>query len=572
MFKNIIIYGEKPTTTKNPFKTIAFREKYPKIFAPLQSEAFFRIKKGCNLVLIAPTSAGKTMAVAAPLFELSIPTVFVYPFRALVLDQTNELIRLASLFGISQDDFAPLMGGSTDEDIVQALNKKYILITPDKLISFLDRDRNKKTEALAIISKYHFVFDEIHVYNPLMRTSLIYFLRTVKYWRTAVDGNEAGFYFLSATFPPELWSILQTELDMTEEDRIEGTSYTGNVELQIKPNKTTVYVEEGELPIVQDIRELGITTDLVGIFNSPFKAWQIAKSLEGLLFVGQDKMSEKERVNNFQLFLENPQKYALIGSNAIEAGVDFSAKNLVFEETNVDSFLQRFGRAARSGKNAFVLVYSDVLYKLLNKGELKEEYQRREFLQLVQDNFPDRQPKEVLSGLAAYAYYKFWDKPSFLNPEHESFCHDLENQGVKKLLAFRGLTPYNRYETGEYISYKTLFKKDLQVNNGKVVGSPSVLRFFYSKDRTLPVTLTLLKKVKEEKINEKSLVILAKVKISLDGKEHWVLLELINDSLSSVLEDDNIKLVIKGKVEQRYGRTGFGKERHGIIRFYEQDW
>ena len=101
----IKIVGERPNSAPNPSTRSAFRERYPTLFDPLQTETFARIRSGRSLALVAPTSSGKTLAVAAPLFEVRRKAVFVYPFRALVLDQTNQLVRYGEPFGLTIDDF-----------------------------------------------------------------------------------------------------------------------------------------------------------------------------------------------------------------------------------------------------------------------------------------------------------------------------------------------------------------------------------------------------------------------------------------------------------------------------------
>src|SRR5206468_2318901 len=97
-------------------------------------------------------------------------------------------------------------------DVARACGSKYLLVTPDKLISLFicARERTYSTNALAVLGKYDFVFDEVHAYNSLMRTALVYFLRSVRFWQSSRQEERRGrFYFLSATFPEDLWPILK---------------------------------------------------------------------------------------------------------------------------------------------------------------------------------------------------------------------------------------------------------------------------------------------------------------------------------------------------------------------------
>ncbi|MEM2925666.1 MAG: DEAD/DEAH box helicase [Methanocellales archaeon] len=566
MNDKIIIYGEHPDEVLNPSKNEKYRRKYPRVFAPLQNEAWNAVKEGRNVALVAPTSSGKTMAIAAPIFEFKKPTVFIYPFRALVLDQTNQLVRIAELFEIKKEEFGTIIGGTSYKEIAEALERKnYILATPDKLISLLQGGREGEKAFLNIIQKFNFVFDEIHVYNSLMRISLVYFIRSVKNWEN-LRREKANFYFISATFPEDLWQLLKRELEMFEKDKIEGVSFTGNVTLHIKPCKESIW-SENENPIVKDIKDLEITNNLVCIFNTAIKAWKIAEGLFGKeealnkIFVGQDKMAENQRVNNFENFISNKSE-ALIGSPAIEAGVDFTAKNLVIEETFVDSFEQRFGRAGRKGQDAFVLTYSDVLYKLNSVGELKSEYERMEFLQLIRKNFRMKESKKIFEGVGTYPYYQFWKgQGNIFEREHIKMCEEMKSKGVYSLLAFRGFTPYIKYETGESIGFKSLFRKNLPIRNGKVVGKPDIRKYFYSPRRA-PVPADLKNVAIKDKVDG-SAVFLGEFAFHLDrARKYWTVLEIASPD-----SDDNILLRVG---EKEYGVFPNGA-KNANVRFLEVD-
>ncbi|MFQ5615262.1 MAG: helicase-related protein [Anaerolineales bacterium] len=374
------------------------------------------------------------------------------------------------------------------------------------------------------------MFDEVHVYNALMLTSLRYFLRSVRYWQEYAS-RKSGFYFLSATFPPKTWGMLQEELGLTKDDRIEGVSYTGDVRLYVKPNTT---ITKDENPIARHIAEMGIETGMVGIFNAAYRAYQVYEALDhSLLFVGQEKMSETARRQNFDQFQHFPEDYALIGSPAIEAGVDFEARHLVIEESHQDSFVQRFGRAARNGKDALVLAYSSTLNTLAQKGLLAPQYTRADFLEELRAWVPRREPTRLFEGLAAYPYYRFWkqdmggDFP--MEPEHREMCERLAKMGVgDNLLPFRGLTPYTHYQTGESISYTTLFRKKLRLEDGKVVGAPHPERYFTTPKRPQPVLARVHDIFEQVRLGDNHLVMFAKVQfrnLGLKYKTHWVLLE-----------------------------------------------
>ena len=501
--------------------------------------------------------------------------MFVLPFRSLILDHSQELPRIARIFGISEDRFARIWGGSSDSDIAEAIKRDYLLVTPDKLLSLLPENRKGNAAAENILTKYDFVFDEIHIYNAMMVTSLRYFLRSVRYWQEILPIRKSCFYFLSATFPPDVWDLLQEELRLTSNECIEGISYTGDVELLVRPYRTVTRTTDGAVPIARDMETLNITRNVVGIFNSPYRAWQISQQIGGLLFVGQDKMGESERRDNFDLFSGSPGDHALIGSSAIEAGVDFEAHNLVIEESHQDSFVQRFGRAARSGKNAFVLAYSDTLHAHKEKGLLANRYTRREFLEELRRVVHRRESKKIFNDLAAYAYYNFWDGDfGFpMEPADRVRCELLLRKGVsKRLLAFRSLTPYTHYQSGESISYQTLFRKNLRLVDGKVCGAPRP-EYYFTRSSREPVWGDVQCVAAKEEVDG-NIILLAKVCFTSSGTDlgtHWVLLELFQpDQLNGANDkDDNMRLRIEGKeFGRRLDGGGFSEL---AVRFYNVD-
>lgn len=560
---SVKIFGERPAELPNPSSDKEFRRWRPSLFAPLQTEAYIRIKEGRSCALVGPTSSGKTLAVAAPLFESGRRAVFVLPFRSLILDQSQELVRIASVFGINEERFGRIWGGTSRKEVADALERDYILMTPDKLLSLFLSGRDGNAAALLILTRYDFVFDEIHVFNSMMLTSLKYFLRSVQYWQES-RRLKSGFYFLSATFPEEVWQMLKKEIGLQENDRIEGVSFTGDIDLVVKPFKT------GAVLIAQDIMEFGIERNLVGIFNTAYRAWTVCESIAGLLFIGQDKMSEVRRRSNFEQFMEDPDLSALVGSPAIEAGVDFVARNLVIEESDQNSFVQRFGRAARSGQDAFVLAFSDTLYRMAREDQLKQEYERHEFLDLLRRCIPEHEPRRLYKGLSSYAYYNFWNKsPEFsMESEDRELCEKLAQKSVDRLLAFRGLIPYIHYESGETISFKSLFRKTLPVDGGKVRGAPHPARYFNSPRRNSPIIAKVLSIADYEDF-ETGRVMLAKVKFQNLNlvSSYWTLLEITRPTVSEDY-DDNIRLEINGCV---LGRNSDGSVGNALIRFYDVD-
>lgn len=569
------ILSEAPKASPNPSSHPQFKSFRSQLFDPLQVVAYQRVGAS-NLALMAPASSGKTLAVSAPIFEQARPAVFVYPFRALVLDQTHELLEIAQWFGIGREQFGEIMGGASVGEIAEAIERKnYILATPDKLVSLLSAGRSGVGALITLLKSFDFVFDEIHVYNPLMLTSLKYFLRSVKEFRQ----DTRGFSFLSATFPEETWTLLKGTLGIREQDRIEGKSFSGEIDLIIEPEKTS---REASEMIAELIRKHGMDEHCVCIFNTARRAWEVSKRLTAKLFIGQDKMSEKQREDNFNAykedFEEKNSRNILCGSPAIEAGVNFKAQNLVIEESYLDSFVQRFGRAGRAGMPCRVLALSNTLFRLQEEKKLENRYTREDFLHLLEAHCKSRYPLKLFSGLAAYSYYNFWKKEeTIFDPEDLELCKQLDKKGVD-YSPFRGFIPFTEYELGgQKINFKSLFKKDLPVlPNGKVKGSPSPEKYFCSKPRPPVYAQYLGRCCPPETIQEdakgKRRAVLAKVRFSLFPDDtYWTVLDidLTDNAEESAKGDDNILLDLasgRGKI----GKYSDGRIK-GRVRFFEAD-
>lgn len=126
----------------------------------------------------------------------------------------------------------------------------------------------------------------------------------------------------------------------------------------------------GELDV--ELRHIGLwkNTDVPVIVYSGSMA---KGSREGLI----DVFSDLERA-------------VLISTSAVEVGVDFHADILITEECEGSSFLQRFGRVGRHGKESKVIAFtSGDAYAALNKLD-KIMMSREEFSAKINEVFPPR--------------------------------------------------------------------------------------------------------------------------------------------------------------------------------------
>jgi len=175
-----------------------------------QAAAMKKILAGENLLLVAGTAAGKTLAVAVPLFcKLTAGQVqkimFLYPTVALLEDQRRVMDRLAALAGLA-DEVGQIRGGLSRSRLLRELNKKIILATPDAVYWFFRK--NIKYSHLLIYGLAQvdeLVMDEAHLFHGLVLQNLGHFLERIFRLQAAFLGRvPARLHILTATPREEL--------------------------------------------------------------------------------------------------------------------------------------------------------------------------------------------------------------------------------------------------------------------------------------------------------------------------------------------------------------------------------
>ncbi|WP_347245677.1 DEAD/DEAH box helicase, partial [Thermogutta sp.] len=174
----------------------------------------------------AGTAAGKTLAIAVPLFE-KLKTgrirkvLLMYPTIALMEDQRQVMDRLAQITSL---EIGQLQGGMSRTELIAALNKPVILATPDEIYWFFRK--NVKYSGLLIYGLAlvdEFVLDEAHLFNGLMLRNLAHLKKRVQLLAAKL-GRRPRWHVLTATPTPELRRL-------TDGVEVRGRSKCGDVEV-----------------------------------------------------------------------------------------------------------------------------------------------------------------------------------------------------------------------------------------------------------------------------------------------------------------------------------------------------
>jgi superfamily II DNA/RNA helicase len=234
----ILVTNQPPDTDESvpqPLRELfqAYTQTRDKRIYPLfqhQAEVFRAIAQDEEAFLVAGTAAGKTLAIAVPLFhklttERIRKILLMYPTIALMEDQRKVMDRLAEITGL---EVAQIQGGMSRSQLIAALNKPVILATPDAIYWFFRK--NVKYSGLLIYGLAlvdEFVLDEAHLFNGLMLRNFEHLWQRIQSL-AAILGKTPRLHVLTAT-PTKALQPLNNATP------IEGRSKCRDVAVEFRP-------------------------------------------------------------------------------------------------------------------------------------------------------------------------------------------------------------------------------------------------------------------------------------------------------------------------------------------------
>ncbi len=370
---------------------------------PHQAAMLNEWSKHDAFVLVTKTGSGKTRATALPVLKNHESAVFVYPTNALIKDQARAIQQLMIDEDISFREWSPQNANEksgAEEYVLVQVNapvleafarawgmgvkqkgiallrllyqdkRKIVLMNPDILYLLYSLRYRASQEALAHLQAYTtVVFDEFHLYNGLELAHalfLIYLARRMHAFQRVV--------LLSATPNAEV----QTYLDRLLAPQVIDASVT--VPQPICGERMVAHdVFLQSLPAGGDIVEVAqekvaeLTSELNHLRNANseanFKGEYVpcvvilnsvvnAIALEDALVEAGIPRTEIAPIRGLSARSSRDvrEKTLVIGTAAIEVGIDFKTDYLIFEAGDSASFMQRFGRIGRHSKGtAFLL-------------------------------------------------------------------------------------------------------------------------------------------------------------------------------------------------------------------------
>jgi CRISPR-associated endonuclease/helicase Cas3 len=364
-----------------PDNTLSFVDEFFKKQGrtPYEMQIFVRENRDKNLVIIAPTGAGKT---EAGFIYLQRKGFFMLPYR---VSANGIYMRAEGMFG----DYAGLLHSSAlsyvlereenREDIqnnqegTAFLNyflsrnfaKPIIVSTPDQLMHFVFRYKGfEKYYATALYSRL--VIDELQSYDPITLAFIVQGLEVL-----AQNGGK--FLVMTATFPEFL------------RERFENMGVVFKpFNTQEKPYHHVQVIDDSIDNYVEKMIELSQKAKVLVVVNTVRKAIELKKKFEDVKllhsrFILKDR---KKKEREIMKFFNSQEKGLWITTQLAEVSLDLDADYLFTELSTADSLIQRMGRCNRKGQkstdepNVFVFTkdcsgVGPVYYKHLHEATLR---------------------------------------------------------------------------------------------------------------------------------------------------------------------------------------------------------
>lgn len=345
-------------------------------------------------VLATKTGSGKTRAVALPVLKYHESAVFVYPTNALIADQARAIRQLMCDEDVTYCEWTPEIAntklGEEEYALVQINSdtlemfrsawrmahkadallrllrqdkRKLVLVNPDILyLIFSLRFGRTSAEAIGHLQAYTtVVFDEFHLYNGVELAHALFLIHLARRMGTfkrvillsATPNTEVRPHLNALMKPREVSADISVQRPVVGERTVAhdvellplpinhgdavDTAYKKVLELknelrQLQSGNTEANVRGDYIPCVVILNSVVSAIALEDILVAAGIAREDIAPIRGL----SARSSRDVR-----------GKLLVIGTSAIEVGIDFQTDYLIFEAGDSASFMQRFGRIGR---------------------------------------------------------------------------------------------------------------------------------------------------------------------------------------------------------------------------------
>ncbi|MEY3400518.1 MAG: CRISPR-associated protein Cas3 [Anabaena sp. CRKS33] len=384
-----------------------------------------------NAEIIFNTSAtgdGKSLAAyLASLLNSDFQVISLYPTIELVADQTRQIVDYYEKFNLSEiDDVESLYGAKLAElvergeksnkfkELLFILKHKYVILTNPDIFHLVTHSRYinpaySRSELAITLGRNPdlYIADEFHIFGSHQEAAILNSLLLIRHNRP--QKRPMRVLFTSATPNKEFIKLLQTA-------GFKVTSIAGEYENKPTPGYRQI-CQSISLEFVQLDRDSDSCSWLIQqaesirnilnqegkgrggiILNSVALVSRTVRELQILMpdvkvreISGRIDKQEREKIHDE--LKKSQQSVLIVGTSAVDVGVDFRIHLLIFEASDSATFIQRLGRLGRHpGFNqyqAFVLLSGRTpwIKSRLEAELINSEYGRDQFREIIETVF-----------------------------------------------------------------------------------------------------------------------------------------------------------------------------------------
>ncbi len=307
---------------------------------PIQEKAVPLALAGSDVIGIAKTGTGKTLAFGIPIIQGILNTggraLVVVPVRELALQVDEALKKICAVFGIKT---AALIGGADMENQVSQLsrNPSIITATPGRLIDHMQRGSVTTADVSFL------VLDEAD------RMLDLGFEREVSEILRDIPDKRQTFLF-SATMPADIIKIAETHMN-------------NPVTVEISPSGTAAELVEQELYVIREEAKKIVTADLLSQHSGPVLVFTrtkkgaslAARAIKRAGFTAAEIHSDRGQTEREKALagFKSGKFRVLVATDIAARGIDVSGIELVINYDLPDealNYIHRIGRTGRAGK------------------------------------------------------------------------------------------------------------------------------------------------------------------------------------------------------------------------------
>ncbi|MDN6664098.1 MAG: DEAD/DEAH box helicase [Tetragenococcus koreensis] len=312
----------------------------------IQKKVFSALYQGENLVGIAPTGTGKTLAYLLPTLLNVEPKqgnqlLIVTPSQELGVQVANVARNWASDLGLQVQT---LIGGANKKRQIEKLKTKpeVLVGTPGRLVELI---KEKKVKAAHIQTV---ILDEA---DQLLQEGALGFMQSIL--KSIPQTSQYAFFSATGTKAlPAIKQLFQDELPVIDVTKEEDSNRQVVHYYLVYPSRRTV----------EALRRMGNITDFQGLvfFNEVQDLGSAAEKLQyhqlpvASLASDQPKMMRKQALENFR----QKKLVELLTTDVASRGLDIADLFYVINAevpTSQESYLHRSGRIGRMGKSGAVI-------------------------------------------------------------------------------------------------------------------------------------------------------------------------------------------------------------------------